>query len=82
VVDAEVVDGDEDEVDVAQQALQTFGGIDSYRTLAPAPQPHNWGGNQWQGVGNISDQGNLPNVVVSNNTGQTTYTDASTLLAK
>lgn len=84
MVDAEVVDEDGEAVD---SVIQTFGGIDSYRTLAPAPQPHNWGGglrggNAWQGVGNISDQGNLPNVIVSNNTGETTYTSASALLAK
>jgi hypothetical protein len=82
VVDAEVVDESEPE-----DAMQVFTGA-NFHTLAPGPQPQHWGGgvprggNQWQGVGNISDQGNLPNVVVSNNTGQTTYTDASTLLAK
>ena len=67
--------------------IQTFGGIDSSarsrlrhsRTTGAAGCAAVTLGS---GVGNISDQGNLPNVIVSNNTGETTYTSASALLAK
>lgn len=82
---------EEDEVDAAKQALQTFGGPDSYRTLAPEPEvlPRVWGvrsgktqqGNVWQGVGSIADNGMMPGVVVSNTTQATAYS-AKDLLAQ
>ena len=80
MVDAEVVDGDEDD-----EPRQSVGGILMGALAPPGPQPRNWGAvpqNQWSGVGHIGDSGNLPNVIVSNTTGETTYTSASALLAK